>query len=898
MSVTISSTIYWSDWPYPADATFQVRAQSDKAWVANDLQFVPAHESRVVGTGTITALRPTLPAITLPATSAGLTDQTARWTVTLHRTGRKQVVSTVLDDFPLPVSFEPTVTWAQIKINKNGKQPLRDTSVYTKTEVNHQIALAVGDQNYAGTSPAYGITALSVAPVSASNPIAVGDNDPRLGGGGSLNVTNVTDAPYSADNTGTVSARTAIVTAYAAAVAAGTKKIYMPAGTYLLTAADWAATGHQLYIIDPDVEWFGDGIGKTIIKIAENTTYQANDAVVLIVDAPRAHIHDFTIQGPNAYTANDYPVGISLRALDPYVHDVEIVNFSGPSASGNSGAIGVHLNVLATANEIATTLGTTIVAGTRTVTPASMVGIYVGRKLLISGTSEYVNVTAVTATTFTAVFVNNHVSTDAVTAIGEGRQNAKTERLFIHDCPYATAFLVDSQGNFFYRNKILRVGGAVYQHGFYIHKGGGIYLSNWIEGVGGYSFHQYGGSQSDEQTANRFEDNDSINPGTAHFVVVNNTNDGTLVSIPTSALTNRVVIFKANRFVSTAGNGVKGGTTGDSGDAGVPTLFIGNYLENSIAIFGDYSIVTNNELRGLNMPQAGWGLRVRDYGILADNVAIGVNTTSAGSNEAPFIAGNYSNVHHNTIIGGNYLHAIYASGIQNSINFNQVRGYAAGTITSGKAFGVGSATGDVEISHNSVDGNAQMQVVMDIEAGGANPGIVRFNNNKVTNLALSSSRAILGQPTTHSGLDFWDNDIPQLGSLTRRSGRLWAAGANVSTDVNPYELVGLDTNNRLTNILTSDTRFFGVFVGPNSFIPNGTNDNALCFAVYEVGAEVTVKCDTAWTRGNVGIISSGTARRISDTGAVTVPAAPASYVIFLDSGGSAGNAKVRLMRTY
>lgn len=63
-----------------------------------------------------------------------------------------------------------------------------------------------------------------------------------------------------------------------------------------------------------------------------------------------------------------------------------------------------------------TTLGTDIAAGTRTVTPASMSGIYPGWALRIGGSNpETIMVTATTSTTFTAVFVNAHSSTDAVT---------------------------------------------------------------------------------------------------------------------------------------------------------------------------------------------------------------------------------------------------------------------------------------------------------------------------------------------------------------------------------------------------------------------------------------------------------------------------------------------------
>ena len=73
--------------------------------------------------------------------------------------------------------------------------------------------------------------------------------------------------------------------------------------------------------------------------------------------------------------------------------------------------------VTATANRINTTLGTIIAAGTRTVTPASMARIFVGQRLNIGGAiSESVVVTAITATTFTAVFAQAHVAADTVQA--------------------------------------------------------------------------------------------------------------------------------------------------------------------------------------------------------------------------------------------------------------------------------------------------------------------------------------------------------------------------------------------------------------------------------------------------------------------------------------------------
>lgn len=67
-----------------------------------------------------------------------------------------------------------------------------------------------------------------------------------------------------------------------------------------------------------------------------------------------------------------------------------------------------------------TTLGSTILAGTRSVSPASMANIFIGQQLVIANnttTSEIVTVTAMTSTTFTAVFAFGHSNTDQVQAL-------------------------------------------------------------------------------------------------------------------------------------------------------------------------------------------------------------------------------------------------------------------------------------------------------------------------------------------------------------------------------------------------------------------------------------------------------------------------------------------------
>lgn len=77
--------------------------------------------------------------------------------------------------------------------------------------------------------------------------------------------------------------------------------------------------------------------------------------------------------------------------------------------------------VVAVGTLVSTTATTTVsAAGSATITPASMANIVLGMKLNIShgtGTAEDVVVTAITSTTFTAVFANTHSGTYNICSI-------------------------------------------------------------------------------------------------------------------------------------------------------------------------------------------------------------------------------------------------------------------------------------------------------------------------------------------------------------------------------------------------------------------------------------------------------------------------------------------------
>lgn len=128
----------------------------------------------------------------------------------------------------------------------------------------------------------------------------------------------------------------------------------------------------------------------------------------------------FSLTGNGA--AQTGVINISFAAADALT--VSLVALGVLAYAGEDGAEFVkitHLRIVTTiTNRVNTTLGTIIAAGTRTVTPASMAGIFVGQEIYVSqntAVGEIVVPTAITSTTFTAVFAFAHVAADTVRAM-------------------------------------------------------------------------------------------------------------------------------------------------------------------------------------------------------------------------------------------------------------------------------------------------------------------------------------------------------------------------------------------------------------------------------------------------------------------------------------------------
>jgi hypothetical protein len=97
-----------------------------------------------------------------------------------------------------------------------------------------------------------------------------------------------------------------------------------------------------------------------------------------------------------------------------------------------------------------------------------------------------------------------------------------------------------------------------------------------------------------------------------------------------------------------------------------------------------------------------------------------------------------------------------------------------------------------------------------------------------------------------------------------------------------------DGSGNVVAVGTSDTKFIGFTISPGTYIGDTTE------LVGIPGSEFTgALMDGAWTAGHYGIVSTGTAGKLTDS--ATIPAT-GSYVLLLNSGGGAGGADVLILK--
>ena len=831
-----------------------------------------------------------IPSIVIDSTSDSSLP-VALYTATIWAQGRS--VATLLQNFGVPAT-PSTTTWELLTLFTQFPMQLFATSP-TDVQVRAWIDQAIGNLRTASVTQ-IGMTAISEDAVNPGFPIAISetdarvptideaealvgtdgtpsssnpyvtDSDPRLN---SIDVTNVTLPPYNADNTGA----TSVAVPIRAAISDGKKIIYLPAGIYRIAAADLNSLLNVFTLTGTGVEVFGDGVGNTIIQVDPSGITTGSYSSVFLLSGAQQRIHSLTFNGPTgATTQQTFAITVGNTATYPEIDHCEFTYE------------GITLARAFDFNDVNTTLGTNIAAGTRTVTPASMVGIYVNQLLFIDGIGEYVTVTDVTPTTFTAVFANAHISSDGVYDNCEARQYANVHDNHFHDIPRASAIVVNSSGSTYRNNVIKRVGTSTLEHGFYIQAGHNVFDGNWVEGIYGYSFHQHTASNpAVDESGNIYVNNTSLNPGTAHFQIDSSTANGSDPLLPNGVPTERYTTIANNVFKNTA---QKGAGIGISAFAqGV--LVIGNQFEDAGAFsqfwvrVSSYSKVIGNTFRKLQsgLSKAAYIVQALD----ASHVAISNNTfidvETSGGGDCIGIA-NCSDV----VVDGNTFKDVSNSG---GI-FGVFDGTTRTTISNNRGNAVGdnnsrlfrffslSASDNLDIYGNDLSTTA------DRGSFGV-PTSARIHDNSFTTVtALFEATATLS-----ADIQIWD-DQGSLGTKYEMGRLLYLPTASTNAAISAGKLVALSGGNATG--ATTETTIAGIAsyaLGANS---------ALNFLV--AGQPNTIfdgaTVDGAWVAGNYGV-PNGTDGRLHDNGAS--PPVGGSSVLFLDSGGGAGDARVLVIRT-
>lgn len=676
-----------------------------------------------------------------------------------------------------------------------------------------------------------------------------------------------------ADNTGASNATAQLQTDLAAAALLNHKRLYLPAGTYRLDV-----TSGTIFTVSADnLEIFGDGIGKTIIQIPANTIL-TGDLTLFLLTGRNQWLHDFSIQIGSGISGTFDIVGASAYTGSFYSKFTRL-EVSGVYGNSTAGGSGITTYQLYNQAEVSTTLGTTIASGVRTVQPGSMNGIYKGRTLVIGGTTETIQVTSITELTFTATFANAHNAADAVTGASNARQYVQIEGCIVRDSYKATGFVVNSAANTLRHCQVLHVGSNSTQHGFYVQAAQNDFIGCHVEGVGGYSYHQHIATAVTDASGNRYISCESINPGTQHFVADDSTSDGTNYDVPNLESLDRYVTVTSCLFRRT-----KNGPACQGVLSSVPALISNCTLEDAIGAVGNTwldpgpnGVAIGNILRVLNGGFANsLGISAQAGATIKANHFIGWATGTAAIK-----AFASSRLHDNELILASAGVGITLFGNDVEIVGNRI----SGACQLGVNVFAGAYTG-LTFRNNLITATASDAQIR-FQSGAIPSGVVADNTLSGT-LRYDGGNTGLFIRNHVGGLSFRSSTIPSI-TLDDAAGHViqFAKGTNTLT----MGLLVKISSGILTTISTVDTVFFGVAVSDC----DATNSSV--FIAGGVGTDAKILCDGAWTAGNIGVISTTSAGKIHDSGGTTPPASPASYVVFLDSGGGAGTARCLVVKT-
>lgn len=723
------------------------------------------------------------------------------------------------------------------------------------------------------TPPDGSVTAAKIDSQSSANGTVLTSNGSGGAGWVALEYLNATSIA-GVDKTGATNSLTGLQNAITAAIAAGHKRLYLPAGTYSLTAT----SGVLLSLASDGLQIFGDGEGKTIIKYADAQTLTA-DVTLLRLTGYKQRIYDLSIDGGTGHTVGAFKVNAisAYASVESLVENIEIYNISGGNTAGGEG---IATYAPYNASEVSTTLTAAIAStGSQVATPASMRGIYVGRRLTV--TAEQVVVTAVSATTFTAVFAGTHLNGATVIGFSQAFQHGIFRNITVRDSYTCSAFVVNSNGNTFENCRAIHIGSSVGQHGFYIQGGYNLFDKCHVEGVWGYSYHGWFQVPNIDASGNVLSKCYSLNPKTAHVIM-----GGTLLNvsnpeIPTTQYLNRYVLIEGCTFRNTNGSTSLLGLS-----LTVPCRVIGNVLEDVFLTGGggwidDYTnglcVITNNEIRttASALPAGVSYAYIKSLGGIIENNRVTVLSLTNTQSLYAIQAGGGTIVRGNKVVmsGGRAIAFIGANII---IDGNHVT-----TATNEALHPLSTWTG-LQVTNNYLYTTA----------------------TNLTNLTLTSCTGRFAGNNFAGGLFRYTGAHPDVCIEDNTGTVAFSGNASVVTPYGAGKLIALTADGtetvrngarlvkyvggKLLTVGTADTTFAGARLSTYA-----ASDSVMYFILGE-GREAFIECDEAWTQGNIAIPSTGTAGKVTDNG-TAVPAT--SYGMFLDTGGAAGTARVLLVKT-
>jgi hypothetical protein len=129
---------------------------------------------------TVTGSVVTCPSFVIKSTTDALDNQNTRYVAVLvdgNGVERDTFPSTLASGFYVPPTFTPT-TWPQIVLANRATRPWRDTTTYTKDQINNLLSTLPPAQK--GSDSIFGVLRTRTPPLDSANPTVIEQDDPKV----------------------------------------------------------------------------------------------------------------------------------------------------------------------------------------------------------------------------------------------------------------------------------------------------------------------------------------------------------------------------------------------------------------------------------------------------------------------------------------------------------------------------------------------------------------------------------------------------------------------------------------------------------------------------------------------------------------------------------------------